>query len=277
MRLFTILILAAAALVLALGLACGDDDDDDGGADAGFILFLTDAPVDEADAVNLTVDEVAIRRANSGGEWVTLDVEPTTYNLLELQNNAMEALAEQDVPADTYTELRLVLACDGDSGGEIVIEGESFPLKVPSGCQSGFKAKGEFTVGGDTPTVLILDFDLRKSIHQTGNGQYILQPVVRLIEQAAAGTISGEVEPVVARTVLYAFAAGEFTGDNFDDAVNSTMPQEGAFTLAALPAGEYDVVASAPGYETGVYAPGVTVTAGEDLTLDAPIALIPEE
>lgn len=273
-----IIVVVLAAFVLALGFSCGaDDDDDDGGSSGNFTLLMTDAPVDDADAVNLTIDEVAIRRANSDGEWVTLDIETATYNLLDLQNNAMTPLAEQDVPADTYTELRFVLACDGDSGGEIVIDGESFPLKVPSGCVSGFKAKGEFTVGGDTETVVILDFDLRKSITLTGSDQYILKPVVRLVEEAAAGTISGEITPVVARTVVYAFEAGDFSGANFDDAINSTMPDNGAFTLAALPAGQYDLVVTAPGYETGVYVADLAVEAGADRPLDDPIELLPEE
>lgn len=260
-------------LGFALSVSCGDDDDDDdsGGGSAAFSLYMIDAPVDEADEINITVAGVSV---NGPDGWIDLAVTPARYNLLELMNNAGVTLAEQDLPEGDYGEIRLVVECDGDEAPEIVIEGESFPLTVPSGCTSGFKLKGEFTVAQGAETVLVMDFDMSKSVHQTGNGKYMLKPVVRFIQADAAGNINGEVTPVVPRTLVYAFDADAFSGDNFDDAANSTITRDdGTFTLAALPAGMYDIVVVAAGYETAVYVEDVEVEAGADTDLEEPIEL----
>jgi hypothetical protein len=274
----TSLLLAAAlaALLASVGLliSCGgDDDDDDNGAP--FSLYMIDAPVAEADEINLTINAVSV---NGPDGWVDLAVTPTRYNLLELMNNAGVTLAEQDLPDGDYGEIRLVIECEGDEAPEIVIDGESYPLTVPSGCTSGFKLKGEFTVAAGAETVLIMDFDMSKSVHETGNGKYMLKPVVRFIQADAAGNIVGEIAPAVPRALVYAFEAGGFTGDNYDDAVNATIVRDdGSFVLAALPAGSYDIVVDAAGYEVAVYAEGVVVEAGSDTTLDEPIELTPDQ
>lgn len=270
-RFLLLFVLVMAGFVMSA--SCGDDDDDDdsGGGSAAFALYMIDAPVDEADEINMTVVSVSV---NGPDGWTDLAVTPTRYNLLELMNNAGVTLAEQDLPEGDYGEIRLVIECEGDEAPEIVIEGETFPLTVPSGCTSGFKLKGEFTVAAGAETVLIMDFDMSKSVHETGNGKYMLKPVVRFIQADAAGNINGEVTPVVPRTVIYAFNAGGFSGDNFDDAVNSTIIRDdGSFTLAALPAGLYDIVVVAAGYETAVYVEDVEVTAGSDTDLEEPIEL----
>ncbi len=270
-RFLLLFVLVMAGFVMSA--SCGDDDDDDdnGGGSAAFALYMIDAPVDEADEINMTVVSVSV---NGPDGWTDLAVTPTRYNLLELMNNAGVTLAEQDLPEGDYGEIRLVIECEGDEAPEIVIEGETFPLTVPSGCTSGFKLKGEFTVAAGAETVLIMDFDMSKSVHETGNGKYMLKPVVRFIQADAAGNINGEVTPVVPRTVVYAFNADEFSGDNFDDAVNSTIIRDdGSFTLAALPAGMYDIVVVSAGYETAVYVEDVEVTAGSDTDLEEPIEL----
>ncbi|HPQ68315.1 MAG TPA: DUF4382 domain-containing protein [bacterium] len=290
--------LAVVAVIVVFGYACQNDDDDDSGGDADFTLVMIDAPVDDAEAINLTVEEVAVHafhmtdndddatdddatdddgNADESG-WFTLDVEPARYNLLELQNNAEVVLAEQTLPSGDYNEIRLILTCEGDDAPEIVIDGESKALTVPSGCQSGFKLKGQFTLAEGAQTKLIMDFDMRKSVHETGNDKYLLSPVVRLIQADAAGTITGEISPAVPRAIVYVFATGTFTGDNFDDAENSTIVRDdGSFVLAALPAGVYDLVVSAAGYEVKIYLEGYTVEAGVDHVLDAPLELTPSE
>ena len=267
------------ALILSIGFlaSCGgdDDDDDDSGGSAPFSLYMIDAPISDADEINITINAVSV---NGPGGWIDLTVTQARYNLLELMNNAGVTLADQDLPEGDYGEIRLVIECEGDQAPEIVIEGESFPLKVPSGCTNGFKMKGEFYLVAGQETVLIMDFDMQKSVHETGNGKYMLNPVVRFIQANDAGNISGEVTPVVPCTVVYGFEPDAFSGDNFDDAINSTIIRvDGSFTLAALPAGTYDIVVMAVGYEIAVYVEDVTVENGNDTALENPIELTPEE
>ncbi|MCB1153337.1 MAG: DUF4382 domain-containing protein [Deltaproteobacteria bacterium] len=208
-----------------------------------------------------------------GHGWFRLDVTPTRYNLLDLQNNVSAVLADEDVPVGEYTELRLVLACEGEDAPEIVIDNMSEELKVPSGCTSGLKLKGDFTVDPDVNNVLYLDFDVRKSIHENGNGRYMLKPVIRLIEGEAAGSIRGEVELETGeKAVVYAFADDTYDGANFDDATNSTITMDdGAFVIGALPDGVYDLVVVAGGYVTDEYVSDVPVAGGEETVLADPI------
>jgi hypothetical protein len=275
-----ILAVSVLALLSSIGLlvSCGGDSNSGGSNDgahgsARFSLYMIDAPVVDADEINITINSVSV---NGPDGWVDLTVTPHRYNLLKLMNNAGVTLADQDLPNGDYGEIRLVIECEGDQAPEIVIDGVSFPLKVPSGCTSGLKLKGEFSMAAGHKTVLIMDFDMQKSVHETGNGKYMLNPVVRFIQADAAGNITAEVMPVVPRTILYAFRAGAFTGDNFDDAEDLTIIREdGSLTLAALPAGNYDVVAVAVGYKSAVYAEGIAVEAGNDTALENPIELTP--
>ena len=51
-------------------------------------------------------------------------------------------------------------------------------VAVPSGT---VKLNREFDVPSGGWTTILLDFDLDKSIHQTGNGQYKLTPVIGVV------------------------------------------------------------------------------------------------
>lgn len=246
--------------------SCGDNN-------GRIKLYMVDAPVPGAEAINITLDAVSV---NGPDGWFELAVTPHRYNLLDLINNASVLLTDEELPVGDYTEFRLVIECDGDDAPEMIIAGESFPLKVPSGCSSGFKLKGDFTINAGEETILIMDFDMQKSVHQTGNGLYILNPVVRFVQSHTAGNITGEVTPIVPNTLVYAFEPNAFTGDNFDDAINSTIiADDGAFTLAALPAGTYDVVVVTIGYDIAVYVEDVVVVAVQETVLTIPIQMTP--
>ena len=69
---------------------------------------------------------------------------------------------------------------------------------------------------------------------QTGNGQYRLQPVIRVAANAISGTISGTVLPGSAQSVVMTLV-GEDTVSTF------CSPLAGSFLLSAMPAGIYDL------------------------------------
>ena len=207
------------------------------------------------------------------GEWVDLPLEVTTINLLDFQNGLNEILAAQELPAGHYTQIRLMIDCV-ENPPTITVDGEVLDLFIPSGCQSGVKLVSGWDLVEGEELSLILDFDLRRSISQTGSGRYTMRPTIRVIQEDLSGSISGTINPPGIAAVLFAYPDGQYPDGDFE---NSTMPTEdGAFTLAALPAGTYDVVASVEGNDD-VVVEDVVVTAGEVVTLD-PIELeSPEE
>jgi hypothetical protein len=224
------------------------------GAGFGHVtIHLTDAPGD-FEQVNLVVAGVSIHRGgdeNSG--WETLKDDTTTFDLLELRNGVFTLLAVGDVPAGHYTQVRLHLG----AGSNVVVDGVTHSLDVPSGTQSGYKLVGEFDVPAGGAVDLMLDFDAARSIHQTGAGQYKLQPTVRVLvnPETTTGQIIGHILPENVGGSVFAIAG--------TDTVQSTTPgSDGRFTLAALLAGTYSV-AIHPGIDLAdTTLTGVQVTAG---------------
>ena len=157
--------------------------------DMGMVrLGLTDAPVDGADAVNITISTVDIKRSEGGG-WETFAGEPRTFDLLALRGGISALLGEQVVEAGEFTGVRLIV-----DAAEIVIDDTPYPLEVPSGEQSGLKLQGRFTVVPGETLDLMLDFDARKSIVQRGRGMdFLLKPVIRLLSTPESGSIAGRV------------------------------------------------------------------------------------
>jgi hypothetical protein len=223
-------------------------------------VTMTDAP-GEFDAVNLVVNEVAIHRemadsleadstAGSAEGWEILSDTPATYDLLALRNGVFTTIAQGLVPAGHYTQIRLKLG----AGSNVVVDGTTYPLTVPSGLQSGYKLVGEFDVPASGLVELALDFDAARSIIRTGNGRYMLKPTVRVMPTYDVGGIRGTLVPDSTAAWIHAIAG--------TDTIATTMPAlDGSFAIMLLKPGTYDVAidVNAPLRDTTLT--GVTVTA----------------
>lgn len=136
-------------------------------------LRLTDAPGD-FEHVNVAVTGVSIHRDGSG--WEALEQDSTTFDLLQLQNGVTTMLASADVPSGHYTQVRLLIG----GGSNVVVNGETHPLEIPSGFQTGYKLVGEFDVPAGGTIDMTLDFDAAHSVVLQPDGTYTLKPTVRL-------------------------------------------------------------------------------------------------
>ncbi len=183
-----------SSFAASLLIACGS------GSTGTLTVKLTDAPLDSVEEVNVPVNHVKVRvrtddsaddSGEEGGEsgWHTLPSDPQVINLLELQDGVTQVIGEGELPAGEITELRLVLGNDLDS--TIVLEdGTEEELQTPSGDSSGLKVKGSIPVEESDDLVVLIDFDAQASVHETGNGRWSLQPVLRVVESNVAD--SGE-------------------------------------------------------------------------------------
>lgn len=141
-------------------------------------MRMIDAPLD-VDNVWVTINELSVK--SCAGGWTDIMTEPQTVDLLALQDGVFASLAEASlVPTGDYCELRLVV----DGSATVTVDGESEPLKIPSGSSSGIKFKGEFSVVPNVNTIVTFDFDVEKSVHQQGNGRYSMRPVISLANTA---------------------------------------------------------------------------------------------
>jgi len=210
-------------------------------------VMMTDAPA-PYDAVNLVVSEVS---ANSGSGWQVLSTGATAVDLLSLSNGVFATLADGAVPAGGYNQVRLLLA----PGSNVVVGGVTYPLNVPSGLQSGLKLNGAFEVPAGGVLSLQMDFDAAKSIHQNGAGDYILDPVIRMIPASEAGAIAGLVAPASLGATVQVFQG--------DVELTTTLANtDGSFKVAVLPAGTY-LLRVTTGSGTTMLVRDVVVVAGQ--------------
>ena len=169
----SLLMLFVAATVI---VACSKDKSDDAGSST-LKVRMTDAPA-AWDEVNVDVQQVRVNfsddTSGTGGGWVDLQTNAGIYDLLTLQNGVDTLIAQGTVPTGMVKEIRLVL---GDAN-TIVVNGQEYPLTIPSGGTSGLKIKVNKNLTSSVDSLLI-DFDAALSIKDEG-GSYKLRPVLKL-------------------------------------------------------------------------------------------------
>jgi hypothetical protein len=198
-KLFILFIpLAAGLLILA---ACRKSNSTSG--QSTLEVRLTDDP-SPYDAVYIDVQKVEVNvSADSGATsgWQTLPLlRPGVYNLLDFRNGIDTVLASVNLPAGTLSQMRLTLG----SNNSVVVNGQSYPLKTPSAQQSGLKFNIHATLTSGIVYRLWIDFNAGSSIVTTGNGGYILKPVIRTYSEAIGGSIKGYLLPGIAKPEVFA-------------------------------------------------------------------------
>ena len=276
-------------LVVTLLLAgCGSSGNDGGSPQAGVLgVSLTDAPACGFEEVNVTVSKVRVHQSNSADDkaagWTDITLNPVrTINLLNLNdptqhNLALDSLGETPLAAGHYTQVRLVLV---DNNGNsptanwVVLEGQDpgiignrIPLVTPSAVRSGIKLIHQFDVGSGQRVDLVLDFDACRSIVRTGNGKYLLKPVIKVVPFVLNG-IDGFVDTSLLgnNVVVSAQVNGEIVRATVPNTNPAPNPNRGKFFLARLTPGiTYDVVITADSHATAVIT-GVPVPTNTSIT-----------
>ena len=168
-------------------------------------------------AVSITISEIKVHLAGEDeeaeGEWIEWELKgKNEFDLIQLKNDGIsELFSEKELDPGKYTQIRLFITeanvwieivneesekkivSDSDVEKDIIVESsesyEEHNLNIPSNLQTGLKLIHPFEIDGGQTTELTIDFDAEKSIVKTGNGNYKLKPVIKVI------TVStGEVE-----------------------------------------------------------------------------------
>jgi hypothetical protein len=146
-------------------------------------INLTDAPIDLSTVqnVNVTLTGVIVYPAESTnpmqmvmeGTPISLMTHPATFDLLTLTGGATALLASGELPAGTYSRIRLEIS----EATLIYKDGTTTPLKIES---NKVDVPIWFEVGVDTTNMVTLDFDAAASVqvNNTASGTFILRPVV---------------------------------------------------------------------------------------------------
>lgn len=257
-----------------------DDKDEDTGT---LSVLLTDGPfpVDLVAEANVTIDSLDIREKHTEdttGAYTTLTRDQATYNLMDLRNGVTESLANLEVEAGVYNQVRLYV-----SDAEVILkDGSEYPLQVPSGVRTGLKIfiSPDIEVSHDITAELLLDIDVGKSFVVQGNPygpgsiEFLFRPVVRAVNQSTAGRLTG----IVTDTSATANPIGDALVWVMQDSLVShtfTDTLTGAYQLIGLTAGGYTASATAAGYDTVTIA-DVVITAADETPRDFELTPLPQ-
>src|SRR5579859_2855716 len=247
-------------VLLALGFlalsGCG------GGSSVGRInLDITDSPTDDASSV--VVEFTGVRAQPAVGTVVGYDFrQPVQIDLAQLQNGLSASLLQNlSLPGGHYQWLELeVSATPGAADSSITLSsGGTYGLVLTSTGKAGLRITGGFDVQANEGSSFIIDFDARRSVlPPTGSStDYQLQPVMRMLDERAAGNILGSVPDASAAAagcvpVVYVYAGTDSNPTDLDTSApaasqpvtESPVQLDTAFgayhfTAAYLPAGVY--------------------------------------
>jgi hypothetical protein len=200
--------LLVACAALALG-SCSESSGPGGDGDTRLAIHLTDAPGDVTAAV-VTISEVDLQGGPNGR--VNLLAAPVTVDLVDLAQTTTAIVADADIEAATYGELRFVITggyVEVDEGGGAtsiyassstyaglpagaVVAGD---LQMPSLGQSGLKVKFDDALVLDGEVDLLVDFDVAQSFgHAAGqSGNWVMHPVITGGRLEAAATVTASI------------------------------------------------------------------------------------
>lgn len=254
-------ILLTLLMLSPLLTACDFFKDDEGRLD----LSITDAPVDGASSIVVRIAGVDLYHED--GEQERFDFNPALdVDLLALSGgDSLRLLSDERIPEGRYERVRLrVTSSETTTDSNIVIDGATYSLYVPSDASGGLSILGDLKVEGGRRAAYTIDFDLRRSVFApTGGGTaYALRPVLRLVEDGKAGSIGGTVADTRLVTgcvpAVYVYAGEDVSPD--DVGGSGAQPLSSARVVAAGGGHRYDV-AFLP---EGRYTVAFTCDAGRD-------------
>ena len=181
---------AIVATTMLTALACGDSPSSPSGAGATLNVRLTDSPFSDAKSLLVTFSEVAAHRSDSDFSRVPFaeSAASRTCDLKKLEG-PQDVLGTGPLNPGHYTQLRLVVSAatlyfDNAAAGAACAAtiaapaGRSAPVEIPSGV---VRLNRQFELTAGDATTILLDFDGDGSVRETGNGRYMMTPVIAVV------------------------------------------------------------------------------------------------
>ena len=261
---------------------CADDEVCD-----DVVAGCVPAPTDDGDGDDGDDDDGDDNDDGNGNPFIVIfesdDPEENSFDLVKLFNGRTDLLANAEIPAGTYTQMRLIVP-----QGSIKVKDVEAPfiLTVPSGPQTGIKLNFTFEITAGEETTLLLDVDLSRAFKPIPGGrisdpttirEFKFSPSVamRLINIIDAGGISGTVTTGEGEDALPVAAVSVTAFSNGAEVTSTATDETGMYLLSGLPPAEYELEFSKEGFEDEELAM-VGVMAGQT-TVEQDVVLTPTE
>jgi hypothetical protein len=268
-----------AAISLA-AIACSDAATTGGSGRTR--VYLTDSPFPFGTITQVNVYiariEASASTDTSGvnpASWVTIATPERTFNLLDFQGGAAALLGEADLPADQYAAVRVVI----NTGRSSVVRIGGSPATVHwpiSGDLSLYALVEQPLAVTGAGAQIVLDFDVGRTFLDDDAGGFYFSPVIRAVNEAATGSITGTVTttsiegdtiPFVNAAVTVSRQVGTQLSTNVPLGTGHSDAQ-GHYTVAYLPAGSYVVAGVDPAFPQRVGVGSGVVTIGGQTHVD---------
>lgn len=247
------------ALIVAFGLmGCLEEADLPG----TLKVAITNSSIDSEDiaSVNLFITNM---EGLQEGNWKSFQnfESPLGVNLLSLAGSKSLLIVNQPVNPGEFSDLRLTLKMAVRNSSLIInpqsnmvfSNGSTVPLFLPTGASPQIILPHKTGISSRKTTNITLDFDLRKSIRKNDQGEYLLNPFIRIINTDQSGHIKIIITntPVPTGMVVYAYAPGTFRASeisgtedmvSFSNAITSAEVNKDQCELGFLETGQYDLV-----------------------------------
>jgi hypothetical protein len=249
---------------------CSKDDEiapsqKDTSGQIAFSLTVVPSDVKEIQETFVTISEIKIDGKKVNG-FIKQTIELSAY-----QEGDIKFLFNGEIEAETYNSVTLVLDYELDASGKfpgcyvLTDDNKKHRLRPSSEKESEVTLIKNFTIDPESPTEVVIDFDLRKSIiYENENNDYSyfrfvndkeLQKTFRIVLKDNCGEIKGNINKsfhLPGNMYVFVYRKGEFNrdvetreGNNnilFAKAVTSSKVKAyGSYELPLLEEGDYEI------------------------------------
>lgn len=243
---------------VVVGLLAGCDAE---GLKGTLKIAITDSPVDAQNVrdVNIVITNM---EGMQDGTWKSFRnfEQPIGINLLDYIGDRSVLLIDQFSNPGEYSSIRIKLNMASRNSSLIVnpqsnivfSDGSSTPLYMPEGTPHEIILDYKLGISSRGITNLTLDFDARKSIQKNEVGEFILSPVIRIVDNNIAGHIRISItkKTLPTQVAVHAYKKGSFNqsetvsqdGITLRNAITSNSIKSEKTTLGFLETGTYDLI-----------------------------------
>ena len=173
-------LLLVALLTLLAGCGGGGGEGSSVTAQTGTVaIFIKDAPTDEFEKILVTVTEVSLIPVSGAPVVIYENPAGCEVDLLEYREENFLLTLSRNVPAGTYSKVRLQVSNIELVPKEDSAIGSNIEVRLPSG-KIDLNPRGAFTVVAGGSLSVRIDMDANKAIHVHPSrvGWYVFRPVV---------------------------------------------------------------------------------------------------